>query len=188
MSNRAVFLDRDGTIAPDVHYCRRPEDFTLFEDVPISIKKLNKSGYKTVLITNQSGIARGYFTEKTLAMIHKKMKDELAAAGACIDAIYYCPHHPDEHCDCRKPGTALFLKAAKDLNIDLFSSFMIGDTEKDISAGKEAGCKTVLVTTGPKTEKDAIDISDFAANNFKDAIRWILSNRNAQGKIHPFAK
>ena len=175
MGNRAVFLDRDGTIARDVHYCRRPEDFKLFKDVPVSIKMLNEKGYKTVIITNQSGIARGYFTEETLARIHQKMKDELAAAGATIDAIYYCLHHPDENCDCRKPGTALFLKAAKELDIDLSHSYMIGDTEKDIHAGKKAGCKTVLVTTGPNTEKDAINISDYSADNFKDAIRWILS-------------
>jgi D,D-heptose 1,7-bisphosphate phosphatase len=175
MGNKAVFLDRDGTIARDVHYCRRPEDFKLFKDVPISIKKLNENGYKTVLITNQSGIARGYFTENTLSRIHQKMIDELAAAGATIDAIYYCPHHPDQHCDCRKPGTALFRKAAKDLDIDLVSSYMIGDTEKDINAGKKAGCTTVLVTTGPKTENEAIDRSDYSANSFKNAIHWILS-------------
>jgi D,D-heptose 1,7-bisphosphate phosphatase len=176
MKNRAVFLDRDGTIAPDVNYCRRPEDFIMFKDVPFSIRKLNENGYKIVIITNQSGLARGYFTEETLARIHQRMKDELAAAGAKIDAIYYCPHHPDEHCDCRKPGTALFRKAAKDMNIDLVSSFMVGDTEKDIIAGKKAGCKTVLVATGTKTEKTAIDISDYMVNNMKDAVQWILKN------------
>lgn len=178
MANRAVFLDRDGTIARDVHYCRRPEDFKLFKDVPLSIKMLNENGYKTVVITNQSGIARGYFSEDTLARIHQKMKDELAAAGANIDAIYYCPHHPDERCNCRKPGTALFRQAAKDMDIDLVSSFMIGDTEKDIHAGKKAGCKTILVTTGPKTENEAIDKSDFSASSFQDAIRWILSDKH----------
>jgi len=174
MANRAVFLDRDGTIARDVHYCRRPEDFKLFKDVPISIKMLNENGYKTVLVTNQSGIARGYFTEDTLARIHQKMIDELAAAGASLDAIYYCPHHPDEGCDCRKPRTALFRQAAKELDIDLGLSYMIGDTEKDIHAGKKTGCKTIQVTTGPKTESEAIDTSDYSTNNLKNAIRWIL--------------
>jgi D,D-heptose 1,7-bisphosphate phosphatase len=171
MGNRAVFLDRDGTIARDVHYCRRPEDFKLFKDVPLSIKMLNEKGYKTVIITNQSGLARGYFTEETLTRIHQKMKDELAAAGATIDAIYYCPHHPDEKCDCRKPGTAMFRKAAKDLNIDLVSSFMIGDTEKDINAGLKAGCKTILLTT------NGADLSanpDHKAGSFAEAVSWIL--------------
>jgi D,D-heptose 1,7-bisphosphate phosphatase len=174
MGSKAVFLDRDGTIARDVHYCRRPEDFKLFKDVPFSIKMLNENGYKTVLVTNQSGIARGYFTEETLDRIHQKMKDELAAAGATIDAIYYCPHHPDEHCDCRKPKTALFLKAAKELDIDLGHSYMIGDTEKDVYAGKKAGCKTVLVTTGPVTENKAFDKTDHTAESLMAATRWIL--------------
>jgi D,D-heptose 1,7-bisphosphate phosphatase len=171
MGNRAVFLDRDGTIARDVHYCRRPEDFNLFKDVPVSIKMLNEKGYKTVIITNQSGIARGYFTEETLARIHQKMKDDLAAAGATIDAIYYCPHHPDEHCKCRKPGTALFLKAAKELDIDLGQSYMVGDMEKDIEAGNNIGCKTVLLTTDGATFSVC---PDHKANNLVEAVQWIL--------------
>jgi D,D-heptose 1,7-bisphosphate phosphatase len=171
MGNKAVFLDRDGTIARDVHYCRRPEDFKLFKDVPVSIKKLNEKGYKTVLVTNQSGIARGYFSEDTLVRIHQKMKDELAAAGATIDAIYYCPHHPDEHCECRKPGTALFLKAAKELDIDLGHSYMVGDTPGDIEAGNTLGCKTVLVTTND-TALSACP--DHQANNLGEAVKWIL--------------
>ena len=175
MGNRAVFLDRDGTIARDVPYCGKPEDFEILPTVPEAIKLLNQNSFKVVVVTNQSGIARGYFTEETLALIHQKMKDELAAAGANIDAIYYCPHHPDENCACRKPGTALFQRAAEDLDIDFPSSFMIGDTEEDIYAGKAIGCKTVLVTTGPKAGDGVIDISDFSTNNFQEAIRWILT-------------
>jgi D,D-heptose 1,7-bisphosphate phosphatase len=171
MSNRAVFLDRDGTIARDVHYCRRPEDFKLFKDVPFSIKMLNENGYKTVLVTNQSGIARGYFTEETLDRIHQKMKDELAAAGATIDAIYYCPHHPDEHCSCRKPKTALFLKAAKELDIDLGHSYMVGDMQIDIEAGNTIGCKTVLVTTNGTAFSAC---PDHKASNLAEAVKWIL--------------
>jgi histidinol-phosphate phosphatase family protein len=171
MGNRAVFLDRDGTIARDVHYCRRPEDFKLFKDVPVSIKMLNEKGYKTVIITNQSGIARGYFTEETLARIHQKMKDELAAAGATIDAIYYCPHHPDERCNCRKPGTALFLKAAKELDIDLGRSYMVGDMQKDIEAGNTIGCKTVLLTTNGAAFPAC---PDHKASNLVEAVKWIL--------------
>jgi D,D-heptose 1,7-bisphosphate phosphatase len=123
--NKAVFLDRDGTIARDVHYCRRVEDFELLPTVPEAIKLLNTNGFKVVVVTNQSGIARGYFTEQTLEQIHQKMKDELANHNAWVDAIYYCPHHPDDGCDCRKPGTALFLKAARELDIDLARSYVV---------------------------------------------------------------
>ncbi len=149
--NRAVFLDRDGTIARDVHYCRRSEDFEILPTVPEAIRLLNENGFKVVVITNQSGIARGYFTEETLAQIHQKMADELAKYGAWVDAIYYCPHHPDDGCQCRKPKTALFLKAAGEHNIDLKSSYVVGDMQMDIDAGKALGCKTVLVTTAPQS-------------------------------------
>jgi histidinol-phosphate phosphatase family protein len=132
----AVFLDRDGTIARDVHYCRRLEDFELLPTVTEAIRLLNENGFKVVVVTNQSGIARGYFTERTLAQIHDKMEVELAEYGAWVDAIYYCPHHPDEGCSCRKPGTALFHKAAREQGIDLESSYVVGDMQMDIDAGK----------------------------------------------------
>ena len=104
MTNRAVFIDRDGTMAKDAHYCSRPEDFELFPNTAKGIRLLNKKGFKVIVITNQSGIARGYFTRETLAKIHEKMERELAEEGAWVDAIYYCPHHPDDGCDCRKGG------------------------------------------------------------------------------------
>ncbi len=151
MDNKAVFLDRDGTIAKDVHYCPRPEDFELLPSVPEAIKLLNENSFKVIVVTNQSGIARGYFTEETLAQIHQKMKDELAKYGARVDAIYHCPHHPDDGCECRKPKTALFLKAAGEHDIDLKSSYVVGDMQMDIDAGKSLDCKTVLVTTGPQS-------------------------------------
>ena len=112
--NRAVFLDRDGTIAKDVHYCRRPEDFVLFTDAAGVIKLLNNRGFKVIIITNQSGIAHGYLSEETLGEIHKKMKEELGREGARIDGIYYCPHHPDANCGCRKPKPSLILQATRD--------------------------------------------------------------------------
>ena len=148
--NKAVFLDRDGTIAKDVHYCRRPEDFEILPTVPEAIRLLNENGFKVIVVTNQSGIARGYFTEESLAQIHQKMADELAKYDAKVDAIYYCPHHPDDGCQCRKPKTALFLKAEEEHDIDLKSSYVVGDMQMDIDAGKALRCKTVLVTTGPQ--------------------------------------
>ncbi|MFC2009346.1 D-glycero-beta-D-manno-heptose 1,7-bisphosphate 7-phosphatase [Chloroflexota bacterium] len=174
MRNIAVFIDRDGTIAEDVNYCRRVEDFHILSTVPEAIKILNEKGYKVVLITNQSGIARGYFNEETLTQIHGKLKDELARYGAHIDAIYYCPHHPDEGCDCRKPGTALFRRAAEEMDIDFCCSFMIGDMQMDIDAGRALGCRTVLVTTGPKEGKDILKPADYRASNLLEAAQWII--------------
>jgi histidinol-phosphate phosphatase family protein len=178
--NSAVFLDRDGTIARDVHYCRRPEDFEILPTVPQAIRLLNENDFKVVVITNQSGIARGYFTEETLARIHQKMKDELAKYGARVDAIYYCPHHPDDGCDCRKPGTALFHKATREHHIDLQSSYVVGDLQMDIDAGKALGCKTVLVTTGPQSPTPnpqfPIDLPDYVALNLFDASKWIITH------------
>lgn len=128
-----------------------------------------------MVITNQSGIARGYFTEETLAQIHKKMKEELTQHGAYVDAIYYCPHHPDDNCDCRKPKPGLFLKAARDFNIDLSRSFIVGDMEQDVEAGKASGCKTVLLTAKPQGGKLAIDCPDYVTNSLLEAAKWIRS-------------
>jgi len=185
--NSAVFLDRDGTIARDVHYCRRAEDFELLPTVPQAIKLLNENGFKVVVITNQSGIARGYFTDEILAQIHDKMRGELAEYGAWVDAIYYCPHHPDEGCSCRKPGTALFYKAAGEHGIDLRSSYVVGDMEMDIEAGKALGATTVLVTTGPQSRvpspQSPIDAPDYVAADLFDASRWIITH--SQQNLEP---
>ena len=177
MKNRAVFLDRDGTIAPDVNYCRRPEDFNLFPGAGEAVKLLNKHGFKVIIITNQSGIARGYFTTQTLDRIHQKMVDELSHYGAVLDAIYYCPHHPDDGCECRKPKTALFRRAAREIDIEFGLSYAVGDSSIDIEAGKALGCKTVLVTTGPKQE-DRLIHADYTANSLVQAAQLIL--RDAQ--------
>lgn len=177
MLNKAVFLDRDGTIARDVHYCSKPEDFKLLATVPEAIKLLNQSGFKVVVVTNQSGIARGYFTEEALGQIHDKMVRELARCNARIDAIYYCPHHPDDGCKCRKPGTVLFQRASQENNIDLTRSFVVGDTEMDIRAGQALGCKTVLVTTGPQVDKATIDSPDYIATSLIEAVRWIVNDK-----------
>lgn len=173
--NKAVFLDRDGTIARDVHYCRQVEDFELLPGVPEAIRMLNENGFKVVVITNQSGIARGYFTEDTLAQIHQKMKDELAKHGAWVDAIYYCPHHPDDNCECRKPKTALFHKAAKDYNIDLKASHAVGDMAIDIEAGKALGLRTALVTTGPSRGSNVINPPAYTAVNLLEAVQRIIN-------------
>lgn len=173
MQNKAVFLDRDGTMAPDVHYCSRPEDFDLFPDTAEAIKLLNENGYKVIVITNQSGIARGYFTAETLEKIHLKMKTLLAEKGARIDGIYYCRHHPDEKCDCRKPNTKLIKLAKGEFNIDLNQSYIVGDLDSDIQLGKNAGCKTILVR-----EIFSITPPDIKADNLIQAVRLILNEDN----------
>ena len=176
MGLRAVFLDRDGTICKDVDYCSRVEDFHVLPTVPEAIRLLNQNGFKVVLITNQSGISRGYFTKEILDEIHARMESELAKHGANVDAIYYCPHHPDDGCDCRKPKTGLLTKAAEELGIDLNSSYMIGDMQKDIDVGRTVGCKTILVTTGPEGG-DGVTNANYTADSLSQATEWILANR-----------
>ena len=170
MANKAVFLDRDGTIAKDVHYCSRPEDFELFPNTAKAIRLLNEHGFKVMVVTNQSGIARGYFTEEMLANIHEKMKRELAKEGAWVDAIYYCPHHPEDNCECRKPKPKLVLQAAKDFDIDLGQSFVVGDLQMDIELGRVLGCKTILISKDETTDPDAV-ASDLLEAAWK-ILRW----------------
>jgi len=169
MKQRAVFLDRDGTITRDVNYCSRVEDMQLLPTAAEAIKLFNESDLKVLVVTNQSGIARGYFTKETLIQIHKKMENELAKYGAHVDAIYYCPHHPDEGCICRKPKTALFYRAAMELDIDFSRSFVIGDTQMDIEAGKALGCQTALVTTGSQGSNGINGLSDYTSDNLLEA-------------------
>jgi len=178
MTKRAVFLDRDGTMAKDVHYCRRPEDFRLFPNTAKAIKLLSEHGFKVIVITNQSGIARGYFTEEALAQIHEKMKAELAKEGAWIDGIYYCPHHPDDNCNCRKPKPKLVLQAAKEHDIDLKHSFVVGDLSLDIDLGKAVGCKTILLLDSPQED---MNISpDYIASDLLEATQYVLQWENKE--------
>ena len=166
--HKAVFLDRDGTIARDVPYCSRPEDFELLPGAAEAIRLLNEYGFKVVIVTNQSGIARGYFTERMLARIHDKMQKELAKQGAHVDAIYYCPHHPDDNCDCRKPKPKMVLQAAVDLDIDLNQSYVIGDSEMDIELARRAGCKAgIRVGEWGGT-------GDWVAASFSDAVHRVM--------------
>lgn len=177
VKNRAVFIDRDGTIARDVPYCSRPEDFELLPDVVAGIKLLNEQNFKVIVVTNQSGIARGYFTEEMLAKIHDKMCTELTKYGAYVDAIYYCPHHPDDNCECRKPKPKMLLLAASDLDVDLKQSFVIGDSAMDIEMAMRAGCKSILIAEKNKegeSDKQLLH-PDYVALNVNVATQLILS-------------
>lgn len=153
---KAIFLDRDGTLNRYVGFLRNIDDFELITGVAEAVRKINESGYLAIVVTNQPVIARGEVTVDQLNEIHKKMATELGREGAFVDAVYYCPHHPDKgfegeipelkfNCECRKPKPGLFLKAAQDFNIDLSQSFMIGDSEADVQAGLNAGCRSFLI-------------------------------------------
>ena len=153
---KAVFLDRDGTINRHVGFLRQIDDFQLLEGAAKAIKAINESGYLAIVVTNQPVIARGEVTVAQLKEIHNKMETQLGEQGAYIDAIYYCPHHPDRgfdgeiqelkvNCDCRKPKPGMLLQAARDYNIDLSLSWMIGDSGSDVKAGLAAGCHTYQI-------------------------------------------
>ncbi len=153
---KAIFLDRDGTINKYVGFLRDIDEFELLPGVADVIKTINESGYLAVIVTNQPVIARGEVTYEQLQEIHNKMETLLGQKGSYLDAIYFCPHHPHKgyegevielkiDCECRKPKPGMLLKAAKDFNIDLNQSWMIGDSENDIKAGESAGCKTALI-------------------------------------------
>lgn len=155
---KAIFLDRDGTINKYVGFLRKEEEFELLPGVADAVRKINQSGFLAIVVTNQPVIARGEVTFEGLDTIHNKMETLLGKEGAYLDAIYFCPHHPHKgyegevaelkiECDCRKPKPGMLIKAAEDFNINLSQSFMVGDGENDIKAGKAAGCKTVLLNT-----------------------------------------
>ena len=166
---KAIFIDRDGTINKHIGFLRSPDELELCEGAAEAIKRINESGYLAIVITNQPVIARGEVTVQELTTIHNKMETILGQDGAYIDGLYYCPHHPDKgfegevvelkfDCECRKPKPGLILSAAKDFNIDLSSSWMIGDGSNDIGAGKNAGCKTGLIKNLDQNDDFGADI------------------------------
>jgi D-glycero-D-manno-heptose 1,7-bisphosphate phosphatase len=152
---RAVFIDRDGTISEEVGYINHPSRFRLFLYSAPAIKHLNDSGWLAVVVTNQAGVARGYFSEELITIVHEQMQLELEKQNARLDAIYYCAHHPTvgeppyrAECDCRKPRTGLITRAAAELDIDLAESWMIGDRYSDIELARHAGMRSAFVLSG----------------------------------------
>ena len=180
MKEKACFLDRDGTINIEVSYLHEPEKLILEKNVPQALKLLQDNNFKLIVITNQAGVARGMYEEKDITAVHKKMDEILAQYDVKIDAYYYCMHHPDFNgkCDCRKPGTLLFQKAAEDFNLDLEKSFMVGDRLSDIEAGENAKCrKSYLVMSGyaQKTIDKYPDRKFNIASDLLDAANQIIN-------------
>jgi D-glycero-D-manno-heptose 1,7-bisphosphate phosphatase len=143
-----VFLDRDGTIAEEVGYLNHAGRFRMFPFVPQAIRRLNAAALPVVVVTNQSGVGRGYFPESLVKEVHELMAQQLAAAGAHLDAVYYCPHTSVDACMCRKPKTGMFEKAARELGLDLQRSFVVGDRFGDVAAAQHLGAHSILVRTG----------------------------------------
>lgn len=150
--SHAVFLDKDGTLVHDVPYNVDPAKISLFNDAGKSLKKLKNLGYKLIVVSNQSGVARGLFGYEALNGVSYKIQRLLSKHGVQIDDFYYCPHQDADNCDCRKPKSEMLLRAARKHRIDLNESWMIGDILNDIEAGNRAGCKSVLIENGGETE------------------------------------
>ncbi len=142
---RAVFLDRDGTLIEDVSYIASPDDVRLIDGAASAVARLNAAFVPVVIVTNQSGIGRGYFSLDDYFRVHARLEDLLAESGARVDGIYHCPHAADEQCDCRKPGTLLFRRAAEDLGLDLTTSWFIGDRLRDVEPALDLGGTGVLI-------------------------------------------
>jgi D,D-heptose 1,7-bisphosphate phosphatase len=185
---KAIFMDRDGVINVEKSFINKPEDYEVYDFTPEAVKKINQTDYKAIVVTNQSAIARNISTFEELATIHKKMETIMGNAGAKIDELYFCPHHPDNgypeerveykiECECRKPKPGMLLKAARDFNIDLSQSIIIGDTERDLKAGKAAGCYTAGVMTGYGVKTTSL-LPDFFFADLLDAITFLTDEQN----------
>ena len=183
----AVFLDRDGTLIEEVGYLDRPERVELYPYSADAIRALNRAGLRIVLVTNQSGVARGFFAESMVQAVHTHIERLLAQAGAHIDAYYYCPHHPDGRvaeyaraCECRKPGRALVDRAARELGIDPAQSFTVGDRWLDVAVARRVGGRGILVRTGygvtEETRPPEGLAADVVVDNLIGATSWILES------------
>jgi D-glycero-D-manno-heptose 1,7-bisphosphate phosphatase len=194
MANQAVFMDRDGTINEEVGYVNHLERFFLLPRAGEAIRLLNQHGLKAVVITNQSGVARGYFPESLIHLVHRRMEALLEREGAYLDGIYYCPHHPYEgsppyrkKCRCRKPDTGLVEEASKALDLDCSMSYGIGDRGKDLEFSHRIGAKGILVLTGyGKGEWEYCQNQwkvkpDYVAQDLYDAVQWILREEPGKG-------
>lgn len=187
MGRKAIFMDRDGTVCEEVGYVNHVDRILLLPRSAAAIKAANDAGYQTVVVTNQAGVARGYFAESLVDGVHDRVREMLAEQGARLDGIYYCPHHPEvgppayrKDCTCRKPRPGMLERARDEMGIDLDASYMVGDSAKDLGAGQRAGTTNVLVLTGygkGELEYQSHTWSvrpDHIAADLQDAVTWIL--------------
>ena len=170
-----VLLDRDGTLNVEKHYLSDPDELALFPGTTCALKRLRQLGYGLVVVTNQSGVGRGYFTAEAVERVHDRLRELLAADGASVDAIYICPHAPDQDCDCRKPLPGMALQAIAEFGFDPEKSIVIGDKAVDIALGRAIGARTILVRTGwgADHEKDRTCQPDAIVDDLAGAVRWI---------------
>jgi D-glycero-D-manno-heptose 1,7-bisphosphate phosphatase len=182
MSSPAVFLDRDGTINEEKEYPDRLNQICIFPQAAPAIRRLNEAGLKVVVVTNQSGVARKYFPLAFVHEVHRYINERLAAAGAQLDGLYVCPHHPEDGCPCRKPKPELILRAARDLDLDLKHSYLVGDRFNDVETAANAGVKGILVLTGyGRGEYELLGEKAqvppvYVAQDLEDAAAWILKD------------
>jgi D-glycero-D-manno-heptose 1,7-bisphosphate phosphatase len=186
IKNKACFLDRDGVLIEEVNYLSSPSQIHIFENSYKALKLLKDNGYIIIIITNQAGVARGYFDEDNIQTIHNEIDRLLSIENLIIDKYYYCPHHPEGtvekysiKCNCRKPAPGLIHQAVKDFNIDLKQSFLIGDKMSDINSAKNAGCFSILVKTGHGLEytKTAEENNIHIKENILDAVKSFISKQ-----------
>jgi D-glycero-D-manno-heptose 1,7-bisphosphate phosphatase len=182
-----VFLDRDGVINEETHYLSHPEQLHLLPGAAEAIRRLNECSIPVIVVTNQAGVARGYFTETEVDAVHARLADMLEQRGARVDRFYYCPHHPTAGsypyrlvCDCRKPQPGMLIRAARECGLHLPSSYIIGDQVSDLEAGRRVACRTILVRTG-YGERSWAEWSetfqpDYVAAHLLDAVEWILAS------------
>lgn len=184
---KVIFLDRDGVINRDpggwtkYNYVTKWDEFFFIDGSIEALKRLKNAGYKICLISNQGGISKGYFTQEDLERLNKKMLAEIEKEGGEIDRLYYCPHHDKDNCECRKPKTGLIEQAIKNEDVDLRNTFIIGDSIRDVEAGKRMGMKTVLVLSGKtlvnETGKWNVQ-PDSIKKDLLEAVEWILERGN----------
>jgi len=188
----AVFIDRDGTLTEEVGYVNHPSRLRLLPGSAEAVRRINASGSAAVVVTNQAGIARGYFSPEVLRATNEALVEQLKQAGAHLDGIYVCPHHPTEGaapyratCDCRKPEPGLLLRAAAELDLDLSASTMVGDKMSDLVPGRRVGARAVLVLTGYgrgewEYRRPELEVTpDHVADDLLDAVAWVLDARRA---------
>lgn len=179
---RAVFLDRDGVINEDTGYPHKLEDLVILPGVYEALQKLQKLGFRLFIISNQSGIGRGYYSFEDFERFNNEIIDRLEEFSIKIEETYICPHHPDDKCECRKPAIGNLKKAESDYDISLPDSYVIGDKQSDIDLGKKAGCYTVYITSNRKDHKPKG--ADCIANNILNAANWIESAEKRKNNPH----